>query len=156
MMSSKSLAHKGFNLIELMVVVAVIGVLTTIALPSYNEYIAKSRRAEARTQLLSAQQWVERIYSESYTYATNTSGDSISGLLALQPFKQSPREGAASYTLGIVADASSYTLTATRTGPAAADKCGDLTLTGTGLKSVVSYNTSKYSTLSAAVNACWR
>ena len=52
--------QQGFTLIELMIVVAVIGVLAALAYPSYKEYIAKSRRAEAKAVLLSGQQWMER------------------------------------------------------------------------------------------------
>ena len=58
--------HQGFTLIELMIVVAVIGILASIAYPSYREYVAKSRRAEAKTVLLSAQQWMERFYTENF------------------------------------------------------------------------------------------
>ncbi len=50
----------GFTLIELMIVVAVIVILGTVAVPSYNEYIRGVHRADARAGLLQAQQWLER------------------------------------------------------------------------------------------------
>jgi type IV pilus assembly protein PilE len=154
----KHLDQKGFTLIEVMITVAIIGILTAVALPSYRDYIAKGRRADARTQLLSAQQWMERIYSESYTYATNTAGTAVGTLLATQPFSQSPRvgEGTAAYNLSVAATATTYTLTATRTGSAASDDCGNFTLTNTGRKSLASYSTTKYSAIADAVAACWK
>lgn len=54
--------HKGFSLIELMIVVAVIGILTAIALPGYNEYVARARRAEAATTVLETSQFMRRFY----------------------------------------------------------------------------------------------
>ena len=157
-----SKAAKGFTLIEIMIVVAVIGILAAVALPNYQEYIARGRRADAQTQLLAAQQWLERFYSEHYKYnetsATTPVDVTDSTLWGNQPFRSSPRpgEGTAAYNLTVSAAANTYTITATRTGSATTDACGNFTLTNTGLKSLSSYNTSKYSTLELAVAACWR
>ena len=55
---------QGFTLIELMITVAVVGILAAIAYPSYNEHVRKTRRADARAVLLVSAQWMERLHRE--------------------------------------------------------------------------------------------
>ena len=55
--------QKGFTLIELMITVAIIGILASVAYPSYREYVNKSRRVQAKTTFVAAQQWMERFYT---------------------------------------------------------------------------------------------
>ena len=150
---------KGFTLIELMITVAIVGILAAVALPSYNEYLARGRRTDAQTQLMAAQQWMERLYSESYNYSQNVAGTAVTGttgLLQAQPFSQSPRagDGTAAYNIQILqatdVTANTYVLTATRTGAASTDKCGDFTLTNTGRKNIVNF------TAGQTVATCWR
>lgn len=58
----------GFTLIELMIVVAVIGILGAVAYPSYQEFVRKSKRAEGRTALLELLQQQERYMTQNNTY----------------------------------------------------------------------------------------
>ena len=113
--------HQGFTLIELMIVVAIVGILSAIAYPSYAEYIRRGHRADARTGLLQAQQWLERAATAQGVYPT-----------ALPAALTWSGDASKRYTIGFdgTATTTTFTLIATRkSGPQATDKCGDYTLT---------------------------
>lgn len=61
---------KGFSLIELMIVVAIISILAAIAYPSYQQYVLRGKRAEARAALLDAAARQERYYSDNNRYGS--------------------------------------------------------------------------------------
>lgn len=96
---------RGFTLIELMITVAILGIILAIALPSYSAYIRKSRRADAMASLSAAQTALERCYAANFTYANPPCAD--------PPATSSKGY----YTLAMVSTATTYTLTATATGP---------------------------------------
>ena len=61
--------QRGFTLIELMIAVAIIGIIASIAYPSYTRYVERSVRSDGQTALLQAASEMERCYSRDYTYA---------------------------------------------------------------------------------------
>jgi type IV pilus assembly protein PilE len=127
--------NTGFTLIEIMIVMAVIGILSAIALPSYSAYVARAKRAEVRSEVLKAEGWLERYYTENnrYTGAAAASDTSVpSGFSA--KFGSVPASGGANYTISLVVsnNPASYTITATRTGSMATDSCGNYTKTNIG------------------------
>lgn len=65
---------RGFTLIELMVVVAVVGILAAIAYPSYQNSIMKSHRAQAKACLLELSQYMERFYTTNMRYDQSSAG----------------------------------------------------------------------------------
>ena len=125
-MSGVKRAALGFTLIELMIVIAAVAILASIALPSYQEQVRKSRRAQAKSDLVEYAQMAERFFTVNNTYVG----------FAL-PATQSPREAGATarYTLALTTQtASAFVITATATGPQTSDRCRDLSLSNTGLK----------------------
>jgi type IV pilus assembly protein PilE len=153
-----SVPERGFTLLEMMITVAVIGILAAVAYPSYREYVAKGRRAQATADLLAGHQWMERFYTENLRYDQNSGGTATNGDAGLfaTRFPQTPNEGAAVYTprLSAVA-AQSYTITATRAGAATGDRCGNFTINHLGVRGVVNFDTS-FANAAAAMAACWR
>lgn len=127
-------SQKGFTLVELMIVVAIVGILAAIAYPSYQEQIRKSRRSNCEGALTGLAGAMERYFTVNNTYVGATVGGT--GIYS----DQCPVDGGAGhYTLGITsADATGFTLQATPMGPQIGDKCGNLTLDSTGQKGVTS------------------
>ncbi len=66
--------NSGFSLIELMIAVAIVGILSAIAYPSYVSYIEKGRRSECRAGLLKTMQQQERYFTQRNTYVKFSSG----------------------------------------------------------------------------------
>ena len=126
---------KGFTLIELMIVLAIIAILVSIAYPSYQDQVRSSRRADCEGALLNLANALERFYTSNNTYATASIGNAAGDIFPAQ----CPIDNAnATYNLTIAAaSASAYTIQATPTGAQTGDKCGTLTLTSTGVKNIV-------------------
>ena len=134
----------GFTLIELMIVVAIVGILAAIAYPSYVEQVRKGRRADAMAQMVTLAQAYERFYTSNNTYV---------GFWAALPADQqrSPTQGTAFYVLTApIETRTTFTIRATRqtAGGQNNDRCGELELTHAGTKSVVS--------ATATREECWR
>jgi type IV pilus assembly protein PilE len=66
--------QKGFTLIELMISVAIVGILAAVALPNYKNYVVRSARIQAQTEMLALAALQEKIYLNSNAYAFGTSG----------------------------------------------------------------------------------
>lgn len=66
--------QSGFTLIELMIVVAIIGILAAVAYPAYTDSIAKGKRGEARAALMNLLQQQERYLTQMNTYETFAAG----------------------------------------------------------------------------------
>jgi type IV pilus assembly protein PilE len=121
----------GFTLIEVMITVAIVGILAAVALPSYNEYIRRARRAEARAEILRADGWLERYFTENNRY-TNDAGNTANTVFSTK-FGNVPASGSANYTITLTSlTATSYTITATLAGSMVGDACGNYVKTNTG------------------------
>ena len=129
--------NSGFTLIELVIAVAIVGILAAIAYPSYQESVRKSRRAEGRAVLMELAQYMERNYTVANRYDQDRTGNAIA-----LPFDESPANAAVgdrdyAVTLSNLT-ASTFQLNAAPNNGHTGDKCGTLTLTQTGVRGVTS------------------
>lgn len=123
-------ASKGFTLIELLVAIMIVGILTAVAVSSYQDYTVRAQRADAKTALLEVAGWMERNYTATGAYNVTAAGTAIGA--SDTPITQSPREGTARYNISFTAapSATAYTVQAVPTGTDA--ECGTLTLNQQG------------------------
>lgn len=127
--------QSGFTLIELMIVVVVVGILVAIGLPSYNNSVTRSIRADAQSALLGFAQAMERHFQQNYSYEGAANGGNDTGAPAATTFPtQAPIEGNnPSYDLTITAaDDTGFTLRATPIAGGRQDGNGILELDSLG------------------------
>ncbi len=130
---------RGFTLIELMITVAVLGIIVAIGYPAYTDQMRKTRRADAKAAIMDAASKMERFYTQFGRYSGTIANVGISAT--------SPENfyGIAATVTG--AGSQTFTLTATRAGQQTGDVCGNFTINQAQNRNVVS------ASLSAA--QCW-
>lgn len=120
--------QRGFTLIELMITVAIVAILASVAYGSYQSSVIKTRRSKAAACLVEQAQWMERYYTTKFTYAGATN----------PPPSSCSNDASVPYAFTIVGtpNATSFSLKATPTGAQLSKdtKCGALTLDQTGTK----------------------
>ncbi len=136
--------QSGFSLIELMIAVAVVGILASIAYPSYQGHVAKSNRTESMQKIMELAQFEERFFTETGRYTSTI-----------------PFDGSGTH-YGYVSSisATAFTITATPGGSQAIhdSDCGVLSYNSTGVKCIANgtkCSDSATASVRADVEACW-
>ncbi|RQO72876.1 hypothetical protein DBR44_10550 [Aquitalea sp. FJL05] len=139
----------GFTLIEMMIVLAIVGILTAIAYPSYSRYVLRSYRADAEATLVAVAQSQEKYYTLNNMYASSLVSLGYSTPLYSQnnryTIEMNDLNASATLNSGL-----GYSLKATAnlTGGQNTETCGDLTLDSLGTKNM--------SASGVSVSDCWR
>jgi type IV pilus assembly protein PilE len=136
--SQKCVKSKGFTLIELMIVVAIVGILASIAVPAYSDYVKRGKAAEATTTLADLRVKMEQYFQDNRTYV---------GADLLVPGPCNPPVGSVKYfAYGCVVNATTYTITAVGV---AAEHMGNFDFS-------INQNNAKASTFDGYTGAgCW-
>jgi len=146
------LTTKGFSLIELLIVVAIVSIIAMIGYPSYQESTAKARRSDAQGALLGFASAMERHYAENNSYLgsaiDNDGAAANNGTPAAAVFpSEAPIDGNDKFydltISGVATAGQTYQLNAIPKNGMTGDRCGNLTYTSAGVRG-------------AAETDCWR
>jgi type IV pilus assembly protein PilE len=132
--------QRGITLIELMIVMAIVGILAAIAVPAYRSYVVRANRADAKVAILQTAQALERCYTNSSPYAYNAAG-------CLVPATTTVASG--TYRIDVVSTADAFVISGVPLGAQATGDtlCATFQLSSAGAQTVTG-------TLPAA--ECWR
>ncbi len=151
--------NSGFTLIELMIVVAILGIVSAIAFPSYMDYVKKGKRTDAKVELLRLAQVQESYFTQNLSYASTLAGD----LGLTEPVMSEQDNYAITMTplpAGCggtsVSPCTSYTLTATAQAKQNDGHCGNFTISNTGLKRVTAGGAAGSTANTDRSKECWR
>jgi type IV pilus assembly protein PilE len=158
---SRRLESRGFTLVELMIVVVIVAILASIAIPAYNAQIRKSRRTEAKTALLDLAGREERYFNANTGTNAYTNAPALLGYAATMPAMLNYPVGSGYYTVTVTPAAAApaatppspagFVIVATPVGDQANDlQCQSFTVTSTGAQTASSPTDANAST------DCWK
>lgn len=142
---SRRISH-GFTLIELMIVVAIVGILSAVAYPAYTDYIRRGRLVEAFTTLSDLRIKMEQFYQDNRSYGTSACGSN--GTAA--SWATFPTPGLRDFSVSCATTNSSQGFTLTATGSSGLTTGYDYTINHSGTKA-----TAQFAGAAVALTNCW-
>lgn len=112
-MQSPKKSHRGFTLVELMIVLAIVAIIAGVAYPSYKSYVLKTHRKVAIGEVLDTAAHLSRIKSQRFSFSTGTDGEETIDLER--------------YELTVTTDSDTFTISAVPKSVQEDDKCGTFT-----------------------------
>lgn len=154
-MQTRQTIVRGFTLVEMMIVLAIIAILSTLAFPSFSDYMVRTRRSEAKAMLQQAAMWMERNQAATYRYNQDPTGATINtAMLTTLGFNQTPSSGTVMYNISFASiDAAGYVLQAVPTSAQNDATCGTLAIDNTGLRGRINGTAVE---VNATSESCWK
>ena len=109
-------SNKGFTLIELMIAIAILGILLAIAVPTYSKYIRESRRAQAQSEMLQMRIGMEKWRANKASYRSDATASAVGTATTNTPANAGFTGTNDYYTYTIAAGNNTYTITAAAVG----------------------------------------
>ena len=124
---------KGFTLIELLVAIMIVGILSAVAVSSYQDYTLRAQRADTKSVLMEAAGWMERYYTANGRYDQDTAGTAVA---LPADYSHAPKTGTPRYDISLAASNAppGFTLTAALHAGWSDAECGTLSLNQQGVQ----------------------
>jgi len=115
MKNATTCGESGYTLVELMIVVAILGILAAVAIPAYNGYVATGKEAEGKAGLSNVALLEEQAFAQNRTYAVGASAAALNAAIGFTA------EADTNYTWSVVAGASGIATSFTATADGSAN-----------------------------------
>ncbi|MFZ5557666.1 MAG: type IV pilin protein [Pseudomonadota bacterium] len=140
-------AQRGFTIIEVMIVTAILGILAMIAIPAYNDYVSRGKIVEAHSLMSDLRVKLEQFYQDNRNYGTGSCGTTAGGVTTVPM----PAAKYFTYSCALGGGGQTFTLSALSKAPALGAAAGDYTFT---LNEANAKATTKFNGASSSLS-CW-